>query len=179
MESGYNNCFFVLFYLILRGKAAKIVFVSSHGKLRHFIAHFLVVDEKDNVLHFHHLLAHEFNPFAPWWFKGKVVVVHKNEAAAALKASGRRVLWTTDSLMLGLLLCTFIWKILFIPWMVCWTLYPIYWNLKSGVDAIRKNKKLREWSRWCHYQHYKILHFIQSIHAKLKTKIGKKHIEKQ
>lgn len=138
----YGNCLFAALYLLLRGRAEKIVAVTSESpKWPH---HYLCINKHGHALHFLHVHAHTENYFAPWWFEGGFVGVRKSEQERLLKETNRKVLWSVNK-HVGLLILLAIYVILFLPWVFVWLIYTPKWTLMGAVQALRKRFRKREY----------------------------------
>lgn len=137
----YSNCVFALLYLLLRGKVKKIIGISSIGKTRSIISHVITINKYGHALHFKHIMGHEYNTFAPWWFWGKISGISAKNQKEALNKSGRKIIWTSDKVYIIGFLFFLLFFILAIPWLFCWLMYSIYFCTMGTYDALKKRFK--------------------------------------
>lgn len=131
----HGNCFFAAFYLLLRGKADRIVAVNSESP--RWPHHYLIVNKNGHVLHFQHIHPHAANHYAPWWFEGHFIGIRKSKQHELLRKMNRKVLWSVNQHM-GLLVLLTIYMTLFFPWLLGWLLYTPKWTFMGTMDALRR-----------------------------------------
>jgi len=136
----WGNCFFATLYLILRGKVKKIIAINSESPW--WPHHYLVANKKGHILHFNHVHSHVQNRFAPWWFEGQFVGVRKRDQEKLLKKMKRTVIFQRSVWFGGFALLA-VYVILFVPWVLTWTLFTPLWCVWWTFDALRK----RFWKR--------------------------------
>jgi len=133
----YSNCLLAAIYLILRGKASKIVAVSSQSKW--WPHHYIILNKSGHVLHFRNSRPHHENTCAPWWFEGYFEGIHNHRKEEVLRRYGRTVKFQTERMWLALCLLLGVVSLMAIPWMLSWAFYPLIWCCWWGVQALTKN----------------------------------------
>lgn len=138
----YGNCLFSLFYLFLRGKISKIAVVNSNS--RFFPIHFIILNRRNNAIHFHNILPHKENRLAPWWFLGRHEVILASKQDKYLKKHKRKIYFVTKKIKWFMSFSLTVIAVYSIPWIVSWALYSPIWAVVSGAHAVRLNIKQRK-----------------------------------
>jgi hypothetical protein len=102
------------------------------------ILHFVCLNKSGHALHFLHSLPHEKNITAPWWFLGSFEGIRKSQLEYRLKQSQRKLVTIIKYNPVILVIFYIIWLFLFFPWMTCWCLWIISWNIYWYIHAKRK-----------------------------------------
>lgn len=123
----YSNCYFGAIYLFLRRKVHKLIAISTNNT--YWPWHFVTVNKNNDIIHFIHILPHQDNQMAPWWFLGRFEGIPKDKCKRILKQQKRKVLWTINSGLLIFIILSSIGIIMSIPWIFGWALYPFCWCL--------------------------------------------------
>lgn len=139
----WGNCFFAIWYLIFRGKVKKIVAIESKSIV--WPHHYVCINKAGNALHFQYVDLPENHKLAPWWFKGRFVGIKRSNIENELRKSGRKVkfVFEEEGLAIAVLILSFIFAVLFIPWIVAWGLYVPFWAASWSIHALSFNKLIK------------------------------------
>jgi len=135
----FGNCFFAVMYLFLRGNVKEVIGVNSTTKFVPY--HFITINKKGHVIHFDNEYPDEENRFAPWWFFGRLEGIKKRDIPVKLKEMDRTVLFRTNHVNLIMTLFCMAWAAMFVPYLLGWMLYPLYWNIKWAFKAVKKPRQ--------------------------------------
>lgn len=138
-KPSYQNCMFAAIYLILRGKADKIVAIKGDSKW--WPHHYMVVNKKGHALHFNHIHPDKENRFAPWWFEGQFIGIRHSQQAKILKKTNREIKAEFGTWK-GFLFLATIWILFMLPWLLVWLFYTPLWTMWGVVEALRKRFKI-------------------------------------
>lgn len=127
----FNNCLFFVLYVIIRGKADKIVIVSGNSKF--WPHHYLIQTKKKHLLHFQ--TTNDYNQFAPYWYEGQIIGIRRGIKYETLANSGRRLIRFCNPSVFGVILLICI-MILLCPWIIFWTLYTPVFCLYGIYNAL-------------------------------------------
>lgn len=129
----FSNCQFGAFYLLIRGKADKIVFVRGGNK---FIPwHAGILTKGGHYINFYRLLPHKENIFGAWWFWGSFRGLRRSKWKSIIAKRGES---KYISPWLAMMIYTLCYLGLFIPWTIAWALYTPIWNFKWAFRGLRK-----------------------------------------
>lgn len=129
----YANCQFGLFYLVLRGKAERIILAPGGKKFVPW--HMGILNKKGHYLNFRRSLPHEQNLWGAWWFIGSFQGLSKKRWRKILSRKGRI---HQLPVCFGLFLLILMYILLFFPWITVWMLYGPAWTLGWGSHAVYK-----------------------------------------
>ncbi len=139
----YSNCLLILFYLLLRGKIHFIVGVNSDSSWWPW--HFLTLNKKGHALHFSHILKHEWNHLAPWWFLGRIQGIAKCKQKEIIAQHHKEIRFVTNRIYLSLTICFIFCAFAIIPYLIVFALYPycfvIYWPIHAIVRKLQQSLK--------------------------------------
>lgn len=130
----FSNCLFGLVYLLLRGKAAKVV--VARGESRVFPWHAGVLTRKRHFLSFKRLLPHAQNRFAPFWFLGSYQGLRRSVWKRVIGHG--RIHQFPAGVALFLLLLGY--AALFVPWVVAWASYGPIFTIRWAIQGLCKRK---------------------------------------
>ena len=135
----FGNCFFAVMYLFLRGNVKEVIGVNSTTKFIPY--HFITINKNGHVIHFDDIYPDEENEFAPWWFWGQMKGIKKNDIPAKLKEMDRTILFRTKKVKSIMVLFCVAWAAMFVPYLLGWMLFPLWWNIKWAFKAIKKPRQ--------------------------------------
>jgi hypothetical protein len=134
----WANCPLGLGYLILRGKARRIVLAP--GGVVSFPWHMGCLTRRGHFLHFRRRLLHHQNPYGGWWFLGSFEGISRSRWRDILNRRGRlRVLPGR----LGAAFCFAVIALLFIPMVLAWGAINLRDLTRWGIHGWRKAKSRR------------------------------------
>ncbi len=130
----WGNCYFALFYMLIRRKAHKIVFVNS-GPIR-FPVHLVVLNKLGNAIHYQ--FAKPEVGKAPLLFVGYFEGISRSKQQQTLKDYDTTVLFTINCNWLTNSFILLSWLLLYIPFIMWMVVYIHIWVLIWLVDGIKK-----------------------------------------
>lgn len=134
----WANCYFLVLYAALRGRAAELVAVSTRDGW--FPWHFVMLTPSGHALHFSAELPHHQNHFAPWWFLGRVRGVRRGQLCEALNESGRELRWRMRSRWMIHALLACVTAVCLIPWLLAWFFWPAVWMVAGARHALARRQ---------------------------------------
>lgn len=134
----WSNCFLCLMYLIIAGKVHAVCVLSPPPG--HVMPHLVALNARGQALHFAHVLPDKQNPYAPWWFLGRIKGVSRLRQPAELSDSGRRVILVDNHTGLIFAVCAFLWLAAALPWLFAWFYFSIDFNLRGTLAALRRRR---------------------------------------
>lgn len=139
----FGNCFFAMFYLLLRGKASKIIVVNSETPW--WPHHYVVINKNGHALHFQHFYPYDSdqNNYAPWWFQGQYMGIKKSDQEQVLREMNRAIKYTIENNALATVIVFTVWFLLFVPWVLAWMSYTPFWCLRWFLHAAKRRFTFR------------------------------------
>jgi hypothetical protein len=127
----YNNCYFGILYLWMRGRLARVACVDTMSWIVPY--HFVALNRSGNAIHFNHEDNREHNSVVPFWFYGSYVGVSKSKQKELLVYHNRRVVRTIPGDLFAMFAIMFL--LMMAPyWCLMWAIYTPYIILRDIID---------------------------------------------
>lgn len=134
----WGNCYFATLYLIIRGKAKKVIGVTSHSPIAPH--HYVVYTKSGHILSFNHVKPHAENKLAPFWFEGRYECIKSNKVKHVLKEQNRKVGFIISPARF-FIYASIVFALLIIPWCIGFFIYSPIWCIHGLINGLKKRWK--------------------------------------